>query len=151
MPDLVHVPVPFLASILAFAATDLLHAAYLLSGLLMGAAYWTQIRRAWLEPEATLLAQSLPSWLLWTACRLVALMYGICVVHDSLFVLTIGLDVAGRIGMLVALLRAGRWQRRKLQPRIHRPRSTYLDQIGRLLRNRDHRCIRVAADDARHD
>lgn len=85
---------------------QLLHAAYLLSGVLMAVGYVGQIRRAWRTPQASLVAQSMPSWLLWTACRAVALVYVICVIGDGALILAVGLDVAGRAGVLLALLRA---------------------------------------------
>ena len=85
---------------------QLLHAAYVLSGLLMAAGYVGQIRLAWRTPQASLLAQSMPSWLLWTLCRAVALAYVIGVVGDGALIIAVGLDVAGRAGVLLVLLRA---------------------------------------------
>lgn len=54
------------------------------------------------------IAQSLSSWLLGSACRFVALVYGPVVVDDALFIAAIGLDLAGRAALLVAMLRARR-------------------------------------------
>jgi hypothetical protein len=88
-----------------------LPAIYLLAGTLMAAGYVGQIRKAWRQPQASLLAQSMPSWLLWTACRTVALAYGIWVIRDAAFIVVVGLDVVGRIGVVLALLRARHLQR----------------------------------------
>jgi hypothetical protein len=85
-----------------------LQAIYLLAGVLMAAGYVGQIRKAWRQPQASLLAQSMPSWLLWTACRMVALAYGIWVIRDAAFIVVVGLDVVGRLGVVLALLRARR-------------------------------------------
>ena len=85
---------------------QLLHLAYVVSGLVMATAYVGQIRRIWRQPQASLLAQSMPSWLQWTACRSIALAYGICVIGDAAFIWAVGLDVCGRLGVLLALLRA---------------------------------------------
>ena len=84
----------------------LLRWCYLCSGFVMVGSYAPQVLRAWRHPVATAIAQSLSSWLLWTACRTVALVYGMVIVRDVLFVLAIGLDLAGRVALLVAMLRA---------------------------------------------
>jgi hypothetical protein len=100
---------------------QLLQAIYLLSGVLMAAGYVGQIRKAWRQPQASLLAQSMPSWLLWTSCRLVALAYGIWVIGDAVFIAVVGLDVSGRLGVVLMLLRAQRLQRLAL--RVAKPAS----------------------------
>ena len=86
----------------------LLRWCYLCSGFVMAGSYAPQVLRAWRHPVATAIAQSLSSWLLWTACRTVALVYGMFIVRDVLFVLSIGLDLAGRVALVVAMLRARR-------------------------------------------
>ena len=83
-----------------------LHWAYLLSGLLIAAHYVPLLRRAWHHPEATATAQSLLTWVTWTACRVVACLYGVFVLHDLLFVLVVGADVVGRFAMAALILRA---------------------------------------------
>lgn len=83
-----------------------LHAAYLLSGLLIALHYCPQLRRAWRFPEATLVAQSLSTWAVWTACRGVALAYGLFVIHDLVFLLVVGADMLGRLAMLGTIVRA---------------------------------------------
>lgn len=83
-----------------------LHAAYLMSGLLIALHYVPQLRRAWCFPEATLAAQSLSTWLVWTACRGIALAYGLFVLHDLVFLLVVGADMVGRLAMVGAILRA---------------------------------------------
>jgi hypothetical protein len=88
-----------------------LHVLYLLSGVLMATGYVSQIRKAWRQPQASVLALSMPSWLLWTACRSVALAYGILVIGDAAFIAVVALDVTGRIGVVLALLRARHLQR----------------------------------------
>ena len=83
-----------------------LHAAYLLSGLLIAVHYVPQLRRAWQFPEATLAAQSLCTWSVWTLCRAVAFTYGIVVLHDLVFLLVVGADMLGRLAMVALILRA---------------------------------------------
>lgn len=83
-----------------------LHAAYLSSGALIAAHYGPQIRRAWRFPSATVLAQSLSTWLVWTMCRLIALLYGLFVVHDLLFIAVVAADIGGRLAMVGLILRA---------------------------------------------
>lgn len=83
-----------------------LHAMYLLSGMLIAAHYGPQLRRAWRYPAATLAAQSLSTWSVWTVCRAVALAYGVFVVHDLLFVLVVGADMCGRLAMVGLIVRA---------------------------------------------
>ena len=85
----------------------LLRWCYLCSGFVMAGSYAPQVLRAWRHPVATAIAQSLSSWLLWTACRTVALVYGMFIIRDVLFVLAIGLDLAGRVA-LVAVRRSRR-------------------------------------------
>jgi hypothetical protein len=87
-------------------AESTLHFAYLLSGMLIVLHYVPQLRRAWCFPEATLTAQSLSTWAVWTACRAVALAYGVFVIHDLLFVLVVGADMLGRLAMVGTILRA---------------------------------------------
>lgn len=83
-----------------------LHAAYLLSGVLIALHYVPQLRRAWRFPEATLTAQSLSTWSVWTACRVIALAYGLFVIHDLLFLVVVGADLLGRLAMVATILRA---------------------------------------------
>src|SRR5688572_17102992 len=83
-----------------------LHAAYLLSGLLIAVHYVPQLRRAWQFPEATLAAQSLSTWAVWTLCRAVAFTYGVVVLHDLVFLLVVGADMLGRLAMVALILRA---------------------------------------------
>jgi hypothetical protein len=83
-----------------------LHIAYLLSGMLIALHYVPQLRRAWFFPEATLTAQSLSTWSVLTACRAVALAYGLFVIHDLLFLLVVGADILGRLAMVGTILRA---------------------------------------------
>ena len=94
------------------AATSVLGGLYLLSGLAIAASYIPQLARGWRHPEATVVAQSFCSWAVWAACRAVALLYGIVVVEDVLFIVAVGLDLLGRILVLVVLLRAIGLQRR---------------------------------------
>ena len=83
-----------------------LHWAYLVSGFLIAAHYVPMLRRAWTHVEATATAQSLHTWAMWTACRVVACLYGIFVVHDLLFVLVVTADVIGRFAMAALIVRA---------------------------------------------
>jgi hypothetical protein len=84
----------------------ILSAGYLLSGFVMAGIYVPQLVRGWRHPGATVVAQSLSSWTVWAACRVVALLYGCLVIGDPLFILAVGLDLLGRIAVLAVLLRA---------------------------------------------
>lgn len=83
-----------------------LHMAYLLSGLLIAVNYVPQMLRAWRFPAATLTAQSLAAWSIWTLCRAVAFTYGVFVVHDLVFLLVVGADLFGRVAIVVLIVRA---------------------------------------------
>jgi len=83
-----------------------LHAVYLTSGLLIAVHYLPQIRRAWQFPSATLAAQSLLTWSVWTVCRGVACVYGVFVVHDLVFLVVVSADLFGRLAMVALILRA---------------------------------------------
>ena len=96
----------------------MLRGVYFCSGFIMAGSYVPQFVRAWRYPVATAIAQSLSSWLLWTVCRFVALVYGMVVVHDVLFIAAIGLDLAGRVVLLMAMLRA---RRVAAEERVDRP------------------------------
>lgn len=85
---------------------ETLHWAYLVSGLLIAAHYVPLLLRAWRHVEATATAQSLATWAVWSACRMVALAYAIFVLHDLLFLIVVGADVAGRLAMVTLILRA---------------------------------------------
>lgn len=82
---------------------------YLLSGFIVVMGYGPQLRRLVLHPDAGAKACPLSSWLLWTACRVVALLYCSVAVGDAALALIVGLDVAGRAAVLVLLLRQ-RWR-----------------------------------------
>ena len=88
------------------AIHPLLSAGYLVSGFVMAGIYVPQLVRGWRDPRATVLAQSLSSWTVWAACRVVALLYGCLVIGDLLFILAVGLDLLGRLAVLAVLLRA---------------------------------------------
>lgn len=83
-----------------------LHWAYLCSGLLIASHYGPLLRRAWLQPAATVLSQPLSTWAVWTLCRIVAFTYGIFILHDLVFLVVVGADIAGRFAMAVLILRA---------------------------------------------
>ena len=87
-------------------STSTLHVAYLLSGLLIAVNYVPQLRRAWQYPEATIAAQSLSSWSVWTLCRAVAFTYGIFVLHDLVFLIVVGADMFGRFAIVLLIMRA---------------------------------------------
>lgn len=93
-----------------------LHAVYLASGLLFAAHYLPQIRLAWSNPEATRAAQSLFTWSMWTACRSVALAYGVFVVHELVFLLVVAADLVGRFTMVGLIVRARAITSRLPQP-----------------------------------
>ena len=82
------------------------HVAYLLSGLLIAVHYIPQVRRAWQFPEATLYAQSLATWSVWTLCRVVAFTYGVVALHDLVFLVVVGADLFGRMAMVALIGRA---------------------------------------------
>ena len=92
-----------------------LHWAYLVSGLLIAAHYVPLLLRAWRHVEATATAQSLLTWSMWTACRMVAFSYGIFVLHDLVFLIVVGADVVGRLAMAALILRARLYVRLKQQ------------------------------------
>lgn len=83
-----------------------LHAAYLISGLLIALHYAPQIRRAWRHPAATAAAQSLLTWTVWTLCRAVAFTYGVFILHDLVFLVVVGADMLGRVTMVLLIVRA---------------------------------------------
>lgn len=85
-----------------------LHWAYLLSGLLIASHYLPLLKRAWQQPAATAIAQPLSTWAVWTLCRMVAFAYGLCILHDLVFMIVVGADIAGRFAMATLILRA-RW------------------------------------------
>jgi hypothetical protein len=87
-------------------STLTLHVAYLLSGLLIAVNYVPQLRRAWNYPEATIAAQSLSSWSVWTLCRAVAFTYGMFVLHDLVFLIVVGADMFGRFAVVMLIVRA---------------------------------------------
>lgn len=90
-------------------ARDLLQPLYVASGLLMASGYGPQLWRLLRYPEASALACPVSSWMLWTACRVVALAYCALAVRDTWLVLGVGLDVAGRL-LVLALLLWVRWR-----------------------------------------
>lgn len=98
-----------------------LHIVYLFSGSLIAAHYLPQIRLAWAFPAATLEAQSLATWTVWTACRFVAFAYGVFVVHDLLFLVVVGADIAGRCAMVALILRAHALRRGQSRARAAAP------------------------------
>ena len=65
-----------------------------------------------LHPETGAIACPMSSWLLWTACRVVALAYSACAVRDAALTLIVSLDVAGRAAVLALLVRV-HWIRRR--------------------------------------
>jgi len=83
-----------------------MHMAYLLSGLFIAVHYFPQLRRAWKYPAATLDAQSLSTWSVWTLCRVVAFAYGVFVLHDLVFLVVVGADMFGRLAMVALIVRA---------------------------------------------
>jgi hypothetical protein len=83
-----------------------LSASYLVSGVLITANYVPQLRRAWRFPVATVAAQSLSSWSMWTLCRAVAFTYGVLVLHDLVFLIIVGADMFGRFAIVMLILRA---------------------------------------------
>jgi hypothetical protein len=85
-----------------------LHWAYLISGLLIASHYLPLLRRAWRHPEATAAAQPLSTWAVWTLCRMVAFTYGLFILHDLVFLIVVGADIAGRFAMALLIVRA-RW------------------------------------------
>jgi hypothetical protein len=68
--------------------------------------YVPQLRRAWNYPEATIAAQSLSSWSVWTLCRAVAFTYGMFVLHDLVFLIVVGADMFGRFAVVMLIVRA---------------------------------------------
>ncbi len=90
---------------------DLLQPLYLASGALLLVGYGPQLRQLAAHPEAGVKACPLSSWLTWTGCRVVALLYSACVVRDAALTLIVGLDVGARMAVLLMLARAHALQR----------------------------------------
>lgn len=99
------------------ADRDLLQGLYLASGVVLVMGYGPQLRRLLLHPEAGATACPMSSWLLWTACRVVALAYSACAVRDAALTLIVSLDVAGRAAVLALLVRVHWIRRRRRRPR----------------------------------
>lgn len=91
---------------------DLLQGLYLASGLVLLVGYGPQLRQLMLHPDAGVKACPLSSWLLWTGCRVVALMYCAGVVRDVALTVIVGLDVGARLAVLLLLARARARRRR---------------------------------------
>ncbi len=98
------------------ADRELLQWLYIASGVVLVMGYGPQLRRLLMHPDAGVKACPLSSWLLWTACRVVALAYSACAVRDAALTLIVSLDVAGRAAVLALLLRA-HWMKRPPQRR----------------------------------
>lgn len=104
------------------ADRDLLQLLYVASGFVLVMGYGPQLRRLVLHPEAGAIACPMSSWLLWTACRVVALVYSACAVRDAALTLIVSLDVAGRAAVLALLVRVHWIRRRQRWPRDAFPR-----------------------------
>jgi len=87
-------------------AHPFLSAGYLVLGLRHGRHLSAAARSRLAEPPGDRIAQSLSSWTVWAACRVVALLYGCLVIGDPLFILAVGLDLLGRLAVLAVLMRA---------------------------------------------
>lgn len=98
------------------AERDWLQWLYMASGFVLVMGYGPQLRRLVLHPEAGATACPMSSWLLWTACRVVALMYSACAVRDMALTLIVGLDVVGRAAVLVLLVRVHCLRQRRRMP-----------------------------------
>jgi len=83
-----------------------LQVTYLLCGLLMAVNYVPQLWRAWRFPAATVMAQSLSSWSMWTVCRAIAFAYGAFVLHDVVLLVVVGIDIVGRFCIVMLIVRA---------------------------------------------
>ena len=88
------------------ATSCFLSACYLVSGFVMAGIYVPQLIRGWRHPDATAVAQSFSSWVVWAGCRAIALLYGVWVIGDPLFIVAVSLDLVGRLAVLLVLLRA---------------------------------------------
>ena len=91
---------------------DLLQGLYLASGLVVVVGYGPQLRQLVLHPDAGVKACPLSSWLLWTSCRVVALLYCAVGVRDVALTLIVSLDVGARLAVLLLLARAHARRRR---------------------------------------
>jgi hypothetical protein len=110
-----------------------LNLAYLASGIVMAIQYLPQLRRAWLHPAATRDAQSLSTWTVWTLCRAIALVYGVYILHDLMFLIVVGADVGGRLAMVALILRAHKIA--PLEPEakpVPRRRATDVNSLGAI-------------------
>jgi hypothetical protein len=85
-----------------------LSTAYVVTGILFAVAYWPKLQCMLREPEATALSHSLTSELMWTACRLVTLLYVALVAQHSLISMVVALDLMGRLACVSLLMRSRR-------------------------------------------
>jgi hypothetical protein len=83
-----------------------LNLVYLATGLVIAAHYVPLLRRAWLFPVAAATVHPLLSWSVWTLCRAIALVYGIFVVREPVFLLVVGADLFGRLAVAALIVRA---------------------------------------------
>jgi hypothetical protein len=86
--------------------TDLLSASYLCAGLVVAAVYVPRVRRMLADDQATAASHSICAEALWTLSRLVTLAYVAAVAGQPLITLSVSLDLAGRVAMLIVLFRA---------------------------------------------
>lgn len=86
--------------------TDFLSASYLIAGLTFAAVYVPRVRCMLTDDLATTRSHSFCAEALWTLCRLVTLAYVAAVAAQPLITLSVSLDLAGRVAMLVVLVRA---------------------------------------------
>lgn len=85
---------------------ELLSASYLAAGLAVAAVYVPRVRCMLADDHATARSHSLGAETLWTLCRLITLAYVAAIAQQPLITLSVGLDVAGRVAMLIVIVRA---------------------------------------------
>lgn len=93
-----------------------LHGAYLAAALLVAVHYVPLLQRSWRFPGATAKAHALRTWLAWTLCSTVSCTYGLFALHNLIFLIVVGLDLAGRIAMVMLIVRARRLTQREARP-----------------------------------
>lgn len=86
--------------------TDLLSVSYLIAGFAFAAVYVPRVRRMLDDDLATARSHSVCAEALWALCRLVTLAYVATVAAQPLISLAVSLELAGRLAVLIVLLRA---------------------------------------------
>jgi hypothetical protein len=94
--------------LLSDCAPAALLVAYVVTGFIFAAMYVPKLRCMIRDPQSTATAYSPSTEWLWTACRVVSLLYVGLVARDAAIAVVILLDLTGRVASLIIVLRARR-------------------------------------------